>query len=176
MWVKCVCKMLSESSSHFPKYIMSATAIIKHHGCLRYLSVSFAELFCLWTLLFGVFLNSLLFMKFLGQTFVEFLITVIGTTENKLLHLSTLHPTIATVANISDLFSLLFASGGWEMPQWPRTHAALAKDHGSAATIQIGQLRTTCESSSRVIWCLCPSRQPSTLKYTYPHTEIQTFT
>lgn len=45
-------------------------------------------------------------MMFLDQTFAEFLITVIRITENKLLHLSTLHPTVAIVANISDLFSL----------------------------------------------------------------------
>lgn len=56
-------------------------------------------------------------MKFLGQTFAEFLITVIRITENKLLHISTLHPTVAIVANISDLLSLLFVSRGWKMPQ-----------------------------------------------------------
>lgn len=53
-------------------------------------------------------------MKFLGQTFAEFLITVIRITENKLLHLSTLHPTVAIVV---DLLSLLFVSRGWKMPQ-----------------------------------------------------------
>lgn len=131
--------MLSESSSHFPKYTKSATAIIKHHGCLRYLSCRTVLLVVI--VLWGV-LKQFTIYEVSGPDFCRISYHS-DQNHRKQLHLSTLHPTVAIVANISDLLSLLFVSRGWKMPQWPRAHAALAKDPGSAATIQVRQLRTT---------------------------------
>lgn len=95
-------------------------------------------------------------MTFLDQTFAEFLITVIRITENKLLHLSTLHPTVAIVANISDLFSLFLCLGAGKcrsdqglMLLWQRTQVLLPPSRsGSSGPLEVQLQRDLMPLSS----------------------------